>query len=101
MLRSGRHYICILHTILTLCWNGWRSTLKKKILEDENAWANIYNRHGQNTTRGLPASHKRKWPERCLWNWLKANIEHEATKGNNRVTQQQLNFIKGSINAEV
>ncbi|XP_059075535.1 uncharacterized protein LOC131875398 [Cryptomeria japonica] len=70
-------------------------------LEDEKAWANIYNIHGQNTAQGLPTSHKRKWLERCSWNWLKTNIEHEATKERNRVTQQQLNFVKGSINGEV
>jgi len=61
--------------------------IEKKKLEDENAWANIYNRHGENTTRGLPTSHKRKWPERCSWNWLKTNVEHEATKGMDKVTQ--------------
>ena len=32
----------------------------QKKLEDEIAWANIYHRHGPNTARGLPASHKRK-----------------------------------------
>lgn len=74
---------------------------EQKKLEDENAWTNIYNRHGENTNRGLPASHKRKWPDRCSWNWLKTNIENEETKGKDRVTQQQLNFIKGSINGEV
>ena len=74
---------------------------EKKKLKDENAWANIYNRHSENTTRGLPASHKRKCSERCSWNWLKTNIENEETKGKDRVTQQQLNFIKGSINGEV
>ena len=74
---------------------------EQKKLEDEKAWVEICNRHGQNTSRQLPASHKRKWPERCSWNWLKTNIEHEATKRKNRVTPQQLNFVKGSINGEV
>ena len=75
--------------------------VEQKKLEDEKEWANIYNKHGQNTAQGLPASHKRKWPDRCTWNWLKTNIEHEATKRKNRVTPQQLNFVKGSVNGEV
>lgn len=84
------------------CMLEWKKKyVEKDKLEDENAWADIYNRHGENTTRGFPVSHKRKLPKRCLWNWLKTNVEHKATKVNDRVTQQQLNFIQGSINGEV
>ena len=30
---------------------------QQKKLEDEKAWADIYNTHDWNTTQGLPASH--------------------------------------------
>ena len=74
---------------------------QQKKLQDKIAWVDIYNRHGQNSTQGIHAIYKRKWPDICTQNQIKNNVEHESTNKKHCVTQQQQDFVRGYENGEV
>ncbi|GLJ24533.1 hypothetical protein SUGI_0468760 [Cryptomeria japonica] len=99
----------VTHGLTNTCFTDILRLLANKILPKDNNQPQSFEGEkleGQGTSKRIKDAKEwealhLKWPERCSWNWLKTNIEHEATKGRNGVTRQQLNFVKGSINGEV